>query len=100
MRAFEAKPAKRERVPLAMVVSGQTQAYLATSLEPEDMAAAVIVIQEAGGIVTTLDGRPWRIGESSILAANHVLHSELRAIADEVLAEHPEILAFITGNEK
>ena len=82
-------------VPLALVASGQMQAYLATSLEPEDMAASVIVIQEAGGVVTTLDGRPWKIGESSILAANAVLHAKLRPIADEVLAAHPDILAFI-----
>lgn len=64
-------------VPLVLVASGKMHAYLATALEPEDMAAAVIIIQEAGGVVTTRDGRPWKIGEPSILAANPVLHAKL-----------------------
>lgn len=51
--------------------------YLATSLQPEDMAATVPIIIGAGGAVTTLDGRPWTIEEPSILAANPVLHADL-----------------------
>jgi len=53
--------------------------YIATSLQPEDMAAAVPIIIGAGGTVTTLDGRPWTIAEPSILAANPVLHEDLLA---------------------
>jgi len=64
-------------VPLVLVASGVLHAYLATSLEPEDMAAAVAIIREAGGKVTNLGGSEWQLGDASILAANPTLHEEL-----------------------
>jgi len=64
-------------VCLALVASGGLDAYLATSLNPEDMAAAVVIIREAGGKVTNLKGEEWQLGNSSILAANPVLHQKL-----------------------
>lgn len=64
-------------VPLFLVASGNLHAYLATSLEPEDMAAAVPIIREAGGKVTNLKGEEWTLGDVSILAANPVLHGKL-----------------------
>lgn len=64
-------------VPLLLVASGVVHAYLATSLSPEDMAAAVSIVQEAGGKVTTLNGGSWKLGDCSILAANPELHAKL-----------------------
>ncbi|MBI2056335.1 MAG: hypothetical protein HYT37_03055 [Candidatus Sungbacteria bacterium] len=64
-------------VPLCMVADGRMHAYLATSLAPEDMAAAVCIIREAGGKATNLSGKEWTIGDPSILAANQVLHQKL-----------------------
>ncbi len=64
-------------VPLCLVASGVIHAYLATSLAPEDMAAAVVIVREAGGKVTDLRGEEWRLGEPSILAANPALHQKL-----------------------
>ncbi|HEX9722231.1 MAG TPA: inositol monophosphatase [Candidatus Paceibacterota bacterium] len=62
---------------LLAVATGDWDFYGATSLEPEDMAAAVPILQGAGAVVTTIDGRPWTIDEPSILAANPVLHKDL-----------------------
>ncbi len=64
-------------VPLVLVAKGVLHAYLATSLEPEDMAAAVCIIREAGGKVTNLEGKKWQLGDVSILAANPELHEKL-----------------------
>ena len=64
-------------VPLCLVASGVIHAYLATSLNPEDMAAAVVIIREAGGKVTNLKGTEWQLGDESILAANPELHQKL-----------------------
>lgn len=69
-------------VPLLLVASGAYHAYLATSLEPEDMAAAVPIIREAGGKVTNLKGEEWKLGDVSILAANPVLHEKLANLFD------------------
>ncbi len=64
-------------VPLCLVASGVIHSYFATSLNPEDMAAAVIIIREAGGKVTNLKGEEWQLEDASILAANPVLHQKL-----------------------
>ena len=64
-------------VPLCLVANGTIDAYLATSLNPEDMAAAVVINREAGCSVTNLKGDRWQLGDSSILAANPVLHKKL-----------------------
>lgn len=66
-------------VPLVLVASGVTHAYIATSLEPEDMAAAVPIVREAGGVVTNLALEEWTITDESILAANPQLHAKLAA---------------------
>ncbi|MCX6702381.1 MAG: hypothetical protein NTW60_00720 [Candidatus Wolfebacteria bacterium] len=64
-------------VPLCLVASGVIHAYMATSLNPEDMAAAVIIIREAGGKVTNREGKEWNLGDPSILAASPELHEKL-----------------------
>lgn len=64
-------------VPLALVACGRLDAYAALSLEQEDKAAAIVIIREAGGRVTTLDGHEAKISDRSILAANPVLHEKL-----------------------
>ncbi|MDO8574173.1 MAG: inositol monophosphatase [bacterium] len=64
-------------IPLLLVASGIMHAYLATSAEPEDLAAAVPIIREAGGKVTNLKGEEWKLGDVSILAANPDLHGKL-----------------------
>lgn len=64
-------------VPLCLVASGVMHAYLATSLAPEDMVAAVCIIREAGGKVTNRDGEEWKLGDPSILAANPAIHEKL-----------------------
>ncbi|MBI2596275.1 inositol monophosphatase [Candidatus Daviesbacteria bacterium] len=64
-------------VPLALTAEGKMHAYMATSLEPWDMAAAVVIIREAGGIVTNLRNEQWTISDESILASNPILHNNL-----------------------
>jgi myo-inositol-1(or 4)-monophosphatase len=64
-------------VSLAFVASGKLHAYVALGLEPWDMAAAVVIIREAGGRVTTVDGKEWELGDRSVLAANPYLHKKL-----------------------
>jgi myo-inositol-1(or 4)-monophosphatase len=70
-------------VPLVFVASGRMHAYLATGLEPWDMAAAVAIIRGAGGVVTNLQGDEWGLEDSSILASNPVLHKKLMLFFEE-----------------
>ena len=64
-------------VPLCLVASGKLHAYLALSLEPWDMAAAVIINREAGAKVTNINGKEWNLEDRSILSANPTLHKKI-----------------------
>lgn len=68
-------------IPMCMVASGVIPGgYIATKLKPWDMAAAVIINQRAGNVVTNKDGQPWKLGDKSMVAANPVLHPQLLAL--------------------
>jgi myo-inositol-1(or 4)-monophosphatase len=64
---------------LAWVACGRLDAYANLGLGPWDAAAADLLIREAGGRITDLDGRPWTINELPCLASNGLLHEPFRA---------------------
>ena len=60
----------------ALVADGSAEAMMEQDLGPWDMAAPLVVIEEAGGVMTDFDGhRSLERGES--LATNGILHHEL-----------------------
>jgi myo-inositol-1(or 4)-monophosphatase len=68
---------------LAAVAAGWEDIYYHSELAPWDMAAGVLLIREAGGVVTAVDGGPWDASAGGCLASNGLLHEEaLRRLAD------------------
>ncbi len=66
-------------IELAFVAAGRVDIYLERNLKPWDYAAAIVIIEEAGGIITDYQGQPVDISEpSDILAGNKVVHEKLR----------------------
>ncbi len=59
---------------LADVAAGRFDAFWELTLAPWDVAAGVVLIREAGGVVTTLEGKTDVLGHGSIVAGNPVLH--------------------------
>lgn len=61
------------------VACGRINAYLQAGLNPWDMAAGTLIIEEAGGVVTDFDGKPIDLREPNIeiVTAGHDLHSML-----------------------
>ncbi len=55
---------------LASVASGRVDVFWSTSLNPWDVAAGVLLVQEAGGTVTNMTGAPVDILVSSLIAAS------------------------------
>ena len=69
---------------LADVAAGRFDAFWELTLAPWDVAAGVVLIREAGGVVTTIEGAPDVLGGGSIVAGNPALHrwlSELLRVA-------------------
>ena len=63
---------------LAYVAAGRIEGYWSTSLKAWDCAAGVLLIEEAGGKVTRLNGQPLDISVPNLLASNGTaLHAEL-----------------------
>ena len=64
-------------VDMAYVACGRFDGYWEQSLNAWDMAAGVIIIEEAGGIVTDTLGRPLDLDNGTVLASTPQLHDEL-----------------------
>ena len=69
----------------ALVAAGRTAAHLIfKSSSPVHTAAGCVLAEEAGGLVTDLDGRPWDLAARGFLAAAtaDLQHDLLRLAAD------------------
>ncbi|EFJ42172.1 hypothetical protein VOLCADRAFT_107362 [Volvox carteri f. nagariensis] len=64
-------------VDLCHLSMGVVDGYWEYRLKPWDMAAGVIIAQEAGATITTMDGRPFSVFERSMLASNGHLHQQM-----------------------
>lgn len=62
---------------LAYVAAGRFDGYWETVLNPWDFAAGALLVEEAGGRVSSLDGAPLTMASRSVLASNGRLHEAL-----------------------
>jgi myo-inositol-1(or 4)-monophosphatase len=65
---------------LCYLAMGRFDGFWEGHLAPWDMAAGVLMVREAGGMVTRYDGAPFDLAGSEILATNGHLHAEMREI--------------------
>lgn len=63
---------------LAYTAMGRFDGFWEFDLAPWDMAAGMLLVREAGGVVTATDGSPFALAGRSILASNGRIHEELR----------------------
>lgn len=62
---------------LATLANGKLDAYIHSGLKPWDTAAASLIIEKAGGKITTPEGEKWDIFNPNMLATNGILHDKL-----------------------
>jgi myo-inositol-1(or 4)-monophosphatase len=68
---------------LALLAAGGFDVCYATFMNPWDAAAGVVLVREAGGLVTGLSGGPYDLYGEEILATNGHVHAEsLAALAE------------------
>ena len=65
---------------LAAVASGRFEAFWELLLAPWDKAAGTVLVREAGGVVTTLDGDADIVRHGSIVAGSPHMHQWLRSL--------------------
>ena len=61
---------------LAYVACGRLDLYFHFSLYPWDLAAGIVLIGEAGGAVTEMEGQTVGIHSSTVVAANRKIHRD------------------------
>lgn len=65
-------------IDLSYVAAGRFDAYWEVTLHPWDMAAGLLLVEEAGGMVTHYDGSPHRIfGHDTLIASNGLIHRQM-----------------------
>ncbi|MBN2014799.1 MAG: inositol monophosphatase [Candidatus Altiarchaeota archaeon] len=62
---------------MAYVACGRTECFLMIKMNSWDVAAGTVLIREAGGKVTDLEGKEFTIDSTDILASNGRLHDKL-----------------------
>jgi myo-inositol-1(or 4)-monophosphatase len=62
---------------LAWVAAGRFDAYWERELSPWDMAAGILMVREAGGFATDLDGGDAIFAKKQVIAGNDFIHKQL-----------------------
>ena len=73
-------------VDLASVAMGRLDGYWERGLSVWDIAAGIVIVREAGGVVTAYDGTPLQIESGRLLASNPLIH---RAMQQELATVSP-----------
>lgn len=70
-RALDIRRSGSAAIDLCSIASGRAELYFELMLSPWDYAAGALIVEEAGGIVTTVEGEPITLHKGcSILARN------------------------------
>jgi myo-inositol-1(or 4)-monophosphatase len=67
---------------LAYVAAGRCDGFWEMGLKPWDIAAGIILVREAGGFITELDGGKNFMVSGNVVAANPKLHKQLLSLVD------------------
>lgn len=86
LRSHGVRRAGSAALDLASVAAGRLDGFWEFNLNPWDTSAGVVLVREAGGVVTRFDGTPFKIDSHQVLASNNVIHQELMDTMADVFA--------------
>ncbi len=83
-RAFGLRRAGSAALDMAYVAAGRLDGYWEFKVKAWDIAAGILLVQEAGGAVTSIDGRPLTFArEMHVLASNGLVHEAMLGVLRE-----------------
>ncbi len=77
LRTHGVRRAGSAALDLASVASGRFDGFWEFNLNPWDLAAGVLLVEEAGGQVTGFFGQPFRLQDRDVVASNGLIHADL-----------------------
>jgi myo-inositol-1(or 4)-monophosphatase len=78
-RSHGVRRAGAAAVDLAYVAAGRVDGYWERGLAPWDLAAGVVLVEQAGGVVSGYDGSPLDLASGRVLACGPALQAEMVA---------------------
>ncbi len=71
-------------IDLAYVACGRLDAFWEFGLNPWDMAAGIVILEEAGGRISTMDGAAHQLTSQHLLATNGTLHQPILDVFQDI----------------
>jgi len=70
-------------IDLCYVAAGRLDGFWEQHLKPWDVSAGALILEEAGGRITGMDGRPFDAGAGHLVASNGAVHDQMLAVIVE-----------------
>ncbi len=67
-------------IDLCWVACGRFDGFWEYNLNPWDLAAGYLIVQEAGGTITNFDGQAYSVFDKETLATNGLIHQEMLGV--------------------
>ena len=74
-------------IDFCYVAAGRFDGFWEVSLNPWDMAGGVLIVREAGGVVTDFTGKGWKLEGKNVLATNGKIHAPMIEVLKKNLRE-------------
>lgn len=79
LNGFDCRQLGSAAVELAYVAAGRVESIFIPGAHSWDIAAGVLLVNEAGGKVTDVNGRPWHLQSNGVIASNGKVHRQILA---------------------
>ncbi len=86
LRSHGVRRAGSAGLDLAYVSCGRLDGFWEFNLNPWDTSAGVLLVEEAGGMVTHFDGGPFTLDSREVLATNGLIGGEMAHLFTEMFA--------------
>ena len=86
LRSHGVRRAGSAALDLANVACGRFDGFWEFNLNPWDTAAGVLLVREAGGVVSDFSGGPFQISSREVCASNGRIHGELISEFQQIFA--------------
>jgi len=72
---------------LCYIAAGRFDGFWEFNLQSWDVGAGILLVREAGGVVTDFKGMPFHLGGKEIAASNGRIHPELQQVFAELASQ-------------
>jgi myo-inositol-1(or 4)-monophosphatase len=71
-------------IDLCYLAQGKVEAFYEIDLKPWDVAAGILIVQEAGGHISNVHNKPFDFDDKSIVASNGKVHQQLMKYLEKI----------------